>query len=74
MIIIIITHCTSITSSSTTIGQGWSQVLWYLYLSTLSTGCNVLDLVFKSNIRQTLMYLYLYLTHKKVLRSTFKYK
>ena len=26
--------------------QGWSQVLWYLYLSTISTDCNVLYLVF----------------------------
>ena len=50
--------------------QGWSQVLWYLYLSSLSTGGNVLYLVFKSNIRQPIMYLYL--TPTKVLRSTNK--
>ena len=44
----------------------------YLYLYTLSTGCNVLYLVFKSNIRQTIKYLYL--TPNKVLRSTIKYR
>ena len=34
-------HCTSI-------DQAWGQVLWYLYLSTLSTASKVLVLILKS--------------------------
>ena len=45
------------------LGSGMESNTMVLVLSTLSTGCNVLYLVFKSNIRQTIMYLYLEIGH-----------
>ena len=46
---------------------GMESSTMVLVLILLSTGCNVLCLVFKSNTRQTIMYLYL--TPNKVLKA-----